>query len=160
MVKIGNKFLLGRATVLGLVLAFSAFLGGRTSIAWGVGMQAAPATTDTAKEFAGTWNWMLHGTRAVTLVLTPSGSGFTGSLTNIEGIQLDQDGTVLRIEPGDGTTPILSAALDGPVMHFKTKDGDDETEWTVTLKGSGNAEVRGRGPEGPAMKPIAAEKAR
>ena len=103
---------------------------------------------------------MFKGKSVVTMVLAPSSAGFIGSITAIQGIDLDNDGSILKIEPGEGTIPIFKTALDGSVLHFATKDEDDTAEWTVTLKADGNAEVRGVAVGVPAMKPIAAEKVR
>ena len=143
MVMIRKKVLLRRATVVGLAFVLSAPFSKGELLESRMSPQAMSQPTNAAAQFTGTWHWMCKGKSAVTMILSPSGAGFTGSVTAIEGIQLDTDGTVLRIDPGDGTTPILNASLDGSVLHFETKDGDDETEWTVTLKDSGNAEVRG-----------------
>lgn len=125
------------------------------------GAQSVSQPTDATVKFAGTWHWMCNGKSVVTMILRPSGTGFTGSVSAIEGIQLDKDGTVLNIEPGAGTTPLSQSSLDGAVLRFKIKD-EDETEWTMTLKEDGTARLQGKVPEGegPAMKPIEAKKAR
>jgi hypothetical protein len=103
---------------------------------------------------------MLKGKSVATMTLAPSGAGLSGSLTAIQGIQLDNDGTVLAIEPGEGMIPILKTSLDGSVLHFTTKDEDDTVEWAVTFEGRWKCRGTGcwagspcdeanSGPEGP-----------
>ncbi len=151
---------LSRAAVFRLALAtISTFAAGGVRAST-MSLQAISEPSNSATKFTGTWHWMFKGKSVVTMVLAPSEAGFTGSITALQGIQVDEDGSLLGIEPGEGTIPILNASLDGSVLHFATKDGDDKVEWTVTLKDDGNAEVRGVGAEAPAMKPIAAEKVR
>jgi hypothetical protein len=151
------SLLLGAA--FGLALAIATPLA-RAIITPAMSLQASSGPSSIETKFEGTWHWMLKGKSVATMILAPSGAGLSGSLTAIQGIQLDSDGTVLAIEPGEGTIPILKTSLDGSVLHFTTKDEDDTVEWAVTLKDDGNAEVRGVGPGAPAMKPIAAQKAR
>jgi hypothetical protein len=159
MMLIEKRLLLSRAAVIGLVLATSATFGSGVVLASAMSLQSSSESSPAAK-FTGTWHWMFKGKSVVTMVLAPSGAGFIGSITAIEGIDLDHDGSILKIEPGEGTIPISKASLDGSVLHFTTKDEDDTAEWTVTLKDDGNAEVRGVAAGAPAMKPIAAEKVR
>jgi hypothetical protein len=160
MMPIEKRLLLSRAAVFGLVLATSATFGAGAVLASAMSLQAISEPSTTAARFTGTWHWMFKGKSVVTMVLAPSEAGFIGSITAIQGIDLDNDGSILKIEPGEGTIPISKTSLDGSVLHFTTKDEDDTAEWTVTLKDDGNAEVRGVAAGAPAMKPIAAEKIR
>ena len=160
MMLIEKRFSLSRAAVFGLALATSATFGAGAVLASAMSLQAISEPSNTAAKFTGTWRWIFKGKSVVTMVLAPSGEGFTGSLTAIQGIDLDNDGSILKIEPGEGTIPIFKTSLDGSVLHFTTKDEDDTVEWAVTLKDDGNAEVQGVAAGAPAMKPIAAEKVR
>jgi hypothetical protein len=159
MILIEKRLSLLRAAVFGLALA-SATFGAGVVLASAISLQASSEPSNTAPKFTGTWHWMFKGKSVATMVLAPSGTGFIGSVTAIQGIDLDNDGSILKIEPGEGTIPILNTSLDGSVLHFTTKDADDAVEWAVTLKDDGNAEVRGVAVGAPAMKPIAAEKVR
>jgi hypothetical protein len=160
MMLIEKRLLLSGAAAFGLALATSATFGAGAVLASAMSLQAISQSSNAAAKFTGTWHWMFKGKSVVTMVLAPSGAGFTGSITAIQGINLDNDGSILKIEPGEGTIPISNTSLGGSVLRFTTKDEDDTAEWTVTLKDDGNAEVQGVEAGAPAMKPIAAVKVR
>jgi hypothetical protein len=136
-----------------------------TSIAFGVGAVLAHAlqaptsskAPDTAERFAGTWHWMFDGRSFATMVLLPTGSGFTGTVTPSR-IKLNDDGGLLRAAPGEDATPkpIGMATLEGSVLRIKVSDG---FQFIVTLKDATHAEIHPVGAP-PKMKPIQAEKAR
>ena len=70
-------------------------------------LQATSDPSRTAAKFTGTWLWMFKGKSVVMMVLAPSGAGFIGSITATLGIDLDNDGSILKIEPGGGHNPYI-----------------------------------------------------
>jgi beta-lactamase regulating signal transducer with metallopeptidase domain len=146
---------LSRAGLIGLALATSFLFGSSTVLARAVSLQEASASTNTAQKFAGTWHWMFHGQRFVTMILVQNGSGITGSVTPSR-IALDDDGELSRAEPSDNSTPapISKTKLEGNALHITVMEG---VEFIVTLKDATHAEIHPIGAP-PNMKPIQAER--
>jgi beta-lactamase regulating signal transducer with metallopeptidase domain len=147
---------LSRAGVMALTLAASITFGASAVLAHAMTLQATSESPNTAAKFTGTWHWMFDGNSFATMVLLPSGSGFTGSITP-SAIALDDDGKLSHADPtGDPPSPIAKSSLEGADLHLTLADG---MQFTVTLKDDMHAEVHpGKAP--PNMKPIPAEKVR
>lgn len=112
----------------------------------------------TAKDFAGTWHLLFQGTPFATLILDRKGDQLTGSMTN-EHIHTDENGKIDIAEPVAGSTPIARTAMESGALHIVEKDGDDETEWAMTLTSATTAELRPAGEGAPTnVGPIQLEK--
>lgn len=128
----------------------------------GAGIQAATQTAGpehpAAKDFSGTWNWMFEDKRFATMTLNQNGNELTGSMTNGH-IDLDERGRITAATPAKGTTPIVKTTFEDGKLILLTKDGDDETEFAMTLTSPSTAELRfyGNGAPGNAQ-PIRLEK--
>jgi beta-lactamase regulating signal transducer with metallopeptidase domain len=147
---------LSNAGLIGLVLAISMTFGAGVVLARATSLESGPGSSDASKAFAGTWHWMFQGKSFSTMILTRSGSGFTGSVTQSR-IALNDDGELRKADPSDNTTPqqITKATLEGSTLHVNVMDG---FEFTVTLVDDTHAQIRPIG--APAnMQPIQAEKA-
>jgi hypothetical protein len=98
---------------------------------------------------------MFKGRSFSTMILTPDGTGFSGSVTGSK-IALDDQGYLSKADPSDDSTPsqITKAVREGSALHVTVGDG---FEFLVTLKDDRHAEIHPVG--APAnMKPISAEK--
>jgi hypothetical protein len=104
----------------------------------------------TARDYAGTWDFMLNGKPFATMVLKQNGDGFTGAITNCT-LDMDNDGHITGATPGEGYTPIVSTSLMQNGLRIVQKDGDDETEWEMTLLSATRAEMRMAGENAPAV---------
>lgn len=101
---------------------------------------------------------MFDGKVFATMTLRREGDRFTGSVTNGT-IGLDTEGKIASAAPAPGSAEIIKTSLEGETLHVVTKDGEETTEWLVTLKSPQLAEVRVTGPGIPAnFPPIRAEK--
>ncbi|HLK20022.1 MAG TPA: hypothetical protein VKT81_13760 [Bryobacteraceae bacterium] len=91
------------------------------------------------------------------MILTRSGAGFTGSITESR-IELNDDGGLLHADPSENTAPkpIAKGKLEASTLRITVSDG---FEFTVTLKDDTHAEIRPVGAPSN-MKPILAEKVR
>jgi len=149
---------LSRAGLIGLALATSFLLGSGTVLARAVSLQEAPASTNTAQSFAGTWHWMIRGRSFATMILVQNGSGITGTVTPSH-IALDDDGYLSRADPTDDSTPspISKTKLEGNGLRVTIGDGDQPFEFIVILKDATHAEIHPVGAP-PIMKPIQAER--
>lgn len=91
------------------------------------------------------------------MILTRSGAGFTGSITESR-IALNDEGGLLHADPSEDTTPktIAKGKLEGSTLRVMVSDG---FEFIVTLTDDTHAEIRPVGAPSN-MKPIIAEKVR
>jgi hypothetical protein len=111
--------------------------------------------TATAKQFVGTWNWVLHDRHFATMILEQRGDQFGGSMTNCS-IDMDKDGKVTKAVATEGSSPIARAEFDKGVLHIVDQDGD---EWTMTLTSDTTAQLRAAGAGAPTnAEPIRLEK--
>ena len=110
--------------------------------------QAGAVEHASAKEYAGTWNWMFEDRRFATMTLNQSGDQLTGSMTNGH-IDLDERGRIARATAVKGTTPIVKATFEDGKLILLAKDGDDETEFAMTLTSPSTAELRFHGDGAP-----------
>jgi hypothetical protein len=147
---------LSRTGVIGLALATSITFAAGAVLAHSMSLQASSKPSNTAERFAGTWHWMFDGRSFATMILTRSGSRFTGTVTPSR-IALNDDGTLRRADPSEDSTPkpITKASLEGSALHITT----DGFEFIATLKDDTHAEIHPVGAP-PNMKPIPAEKVR
>jgi hypothetical protein len=157
MMLTGQRLSLSRAGLIGLVLATSITFGAGAVLAHAMSLQTNSDPSTTTGTFAGTWHWMFEGRTFATMILVRSGSNFTGSVTESR-IALKGDGSLLRADPSDDTTPkqITRATLEGSSLHITMADG---FEFTVTKKDDTHAEIHPMGAP-PNMKPISAEEVR
>jgi hypothetical protein len=101
---------------------------------------------------------MFKGRSFSTMILTPDGTGFSGSVTGSK-IALDDQGYLSKADPSDDSkpSPIRKAVMEGSALHVTIEDGNQPFEFVVTLKDDRHAEIHPVG--APAnMKPIPAEK--
>jgi hypothetical protein len=150
-----KRLSLSRAKVIGLVLATSIEFGAGTILTYAMSLQVKSEHSNAAKQFARTWHRMFDGRSFVTIILVPTGSGFTGTVTPSR-IKLNDDGALLRAVPGEDATPkpIDKAMLEGSALRINVSDG---VQFTVTLNDDTHAEIHPMGaPQD--MKAIPAEK--
>jgi len=120
---------------------------------------AQPAGVYGAKDFAGTWHWMFQGKPFATIVLEQNGDQFTGSITH-GSIDIGSDGKITSAVAAEGSSPVIRTAFQNGVLRIVEKDGDDETEWAMTLNSATTAELRIAGADAPpAAEPVRLEKA-
>jgi hypothetical protein len=118
---------------------------------------AAPAAVK-AKDFAGTWNWMFQDKRFATMTLEQQGDQVTGTMTNGH-IDLDELGKITNASSVTGSTPIVKTTMEDGRLILLAKDGEDETEFAMTLTSPSTAELRFHGDGAPARaQPIRLEK--
>jgi hypothetical protein len=116
---------------------------------------AHSGATATAKQFVGTWNWVLHDRHFATMILEQRGDQFGGSMTNCS-IDMDKDGKVTKAVATEGSSPIARAEFDKGVLHIVDQDGD---EWAMTLTSDTTAQLRAAGAGAPTnAEPIRLEK--
>ena len=158
MVLTKKKLSLSRTRAIVLLLATSTIFGAGAVLAHVTSVQANSDTSKTAEKFAGTWHWMFDGRSFSTMILVPSGTAFTGSVTPSR-IMLNDDGSLQSADPAEDSTPspIAKAAMEGSGLHVTVKDGNETFDFMMTLKDETHAEIRPIGAP-PNMKPIAAEK--
>jgi beta-lactamase regulating signal transducer with metallopeptidase domain len=151
---------LSRVGLVALVLAASISFGSGAMLARATSLQATSGPSNSTQAFAGTWHWMFKGRSFSTMILTPDGTGFSGSVTGSK-IALDDQGYLSKADPSDESTPssITKAVREGNALHVTLGNGDQPFEFLVTLKDDTHAEIHPVG--APAnMKPIPAEKVR
>lgn len=150
-----TMFSLSRTSAFGLALVASLNFGAGGVLAQAMSPQASSESSNTARNFAGTWHWMFEREPFATMVLTWDGSSLSGSVTGSH-IALNDDGTLMRADSDEDSTPkaITKATLEGSALHVTAADG---FQFTMTLKDDNHADIHPGG--APAnMKPIPAEK--
>jgi hypothetical protein len=134
-----------------LLLGGARVIRAQTPPSAGVGEHAA-------KDYAGTWNWMFEDRRFATMTLTQNGDQLTGSMTNGH-IDLDERGRITSAAAAKGTTPIVKTTIEDGKLILLARDGDDETEFAMTLTSPSTAELRFHGDGAPGnAQPIRLEK--
>jgi hypothetical protein len=149
---------LSRVGLVALVLAASITFGSGAMLARATSLQAAPGPSNGTQAFAGTWHWMFKGRSFSTMILTPDGTGFRGSVTGSK-IALDDQGYLSKADPSDDSTPspITKTVMEASALYVTIRDGNQPFEFLVTLKDDTHAEIHPVA--APAnMKPIPAEK--
>ncbi|WP_263351293.1 M56 family metallopeptidase [Acidicapsa acidisoli] len=152
-----NRVQLSRAALSGLILATSIAMSVGAVLAHAMSLQTSSDLSAPGEKFAGTWHWMFQGRSFATMTLVRSGTNYTGSATQSR-IALKRDGTLLRADPSDDTTPkqITRATPEGASLHVTVEDG---FQFILTEKDGSRAEIHPVGAP-PNMKSIAAEKVR
>jgi len=152
-----KNHVLSRTRAFALALAAIVTFSGGAVLAHATSFEASSRASKTAEKFAGTWHWMFNGSSFSTMILTRSGAGFTGSITESR-IELNDDGGLLHADPSENTAPkpIAKGKLEASTLRITVSDG---FEFTVTLKDDTHAEIRPVGAPSN-MKPILAEKVR
>lgn len=121
-------------------------------------VQARPEAHAAAKEYAGTWNWMFEDRRFATMTLNQDGDQLSGSMTNGH-IDLDERGRITGATSAKGTTRIVKTTFEDDKLILLARDGDDETEFAMTLTSPSTAELRFHGDGAPGnAQPIRLEK--
>lgn len=145
---------LSHAGLVALVLAASTTFGLGTMLAHATSMHPESSISNSTQAFAGTWHWMFKGRSFSTMILTPDGPGFSGSITGSK-IALDNEGYLSKADPtDDAPAQITKAVMEGSALHITVGGWG---EFLVTLKDDTHAEIHPVG--APAnMKPIPAEK--
>lgn len=146
-----------RTRAIALALAMGVTFSAGALLAQTMSFQASSKASRTSEKFAGTWHWMFEGRSFSTMILTRSGAGFTGSITESR-IALNDEGGLLHADPSEDTTPktIAKGKLEGSTLRVMVSDG---FEFIVTLTDDTHAEIRPVGAPSN-MKPIIAEKVR
>jgi hypothetical protein len=88
---------------------------------------------------------MFDGKVFATMILEPRGEQFGGSITNGT-IDVDGEGKIVSATPAPGSAEIVKTSIEGNTLHVFSKDGDETTEWAITLKSPQVAEVKAAGP--------------
>ena len=147
-----------RAGFSSAVLAILLLIGWMQAGRFQVSAQVAAAQQVGVKDFAGTWNWMFEDRRFATMSLKQDGDQLTGSMTNGH-IDLDERGRIANASAIKGTTPIVKTTMQGGKLILLARDGDDETEFAMTLTSPSTAELRFYGDGAPQnAQPIRLEK--
>lgn len=150
---------LKRAGLAILAFVLMVVFGSGAAVARAVSLQT-PGSAPSAQSFAGTWHWVFKGRSFVTMVLVPSGPGFSGTVTGSK-IALADDGELSKADPTDenAPSPIAKGVVEGNVLHVTVMDAGQPFKFLVTLRDETHAEVHPIG--APAnMKPIQAERVR
>ena len=104
----------------------------------------AAQDTEAQKKFAGTWEAKLKDKVICTLKLR-AGEQISGE-TEACSMNVDANGDLQERdapEPSDTSPePILNAKLQGDVLLFEEKDGDEVLKFELNLIGQGRAELR------------------
>jgi len=146
------------AMVCGVALAGLVLFVGNRALQAQAPPRAAGTDNVAVKDFAGTWNWMFEDRRFATMRLTRDGDQLTGSMTN-GNIDLDERGRITSATAAKGTTPIVKTTIEHGKLILLARDGDDETEFAMTLTSPSTAELRFHGDGAPGnAQPIRLEK--
>jgi hypothetical protein len=132
------------AVVCRVALAGTFLMGGIHARHVLASAQSGAADRPAVKDFAGTWNWMFEDRRFATMTLKQDGNDLTGSMTNGH-IDLDERGRISGAKAEKGTTPIVKSILEDGNLILLARDGDDETEFAMTLTSPSTAELRFHG---------------
>ena len=110
------------------------------------------------KDFAGTWNWMFEDRRFATMTLNQDGDQLTGSMTNGH-IDFDERGKISGATAAKGNTPIVKSTMHDGKLILLARNGEEETEFAMTLTSPSTAELRFDGDGAPQnAQPIRLEK--
>jgi beta-lactamase regulating signal transducer with metallopeptidase domain len=134
---------LSRVGLVALLLAASLAFGSGAMLARATSLHAASGPSNNTQAFAGTWHWMFKGRSFSTMILTPDGTGFSGSVTGSK-IALDDQGYLSKADPSDNSrpSPITKAVVEGSALHVTIEDGNQPFEFLVTLKDDRHAEIQ------------------
>jgi hypothetical protein len=131
----------------GILMAAALFPVGWLADSSALYAQAKPAATS-AKDFAGTWNWMFQDKRFATMTLEQRADGLAGTITNVS-IELGKDGKIAKATSHEGEASITRASVDAGVLHIFERDGEGEIEFAMTLISDTTAELRFVGADAP-----------
>ncbi len=95
----------------------------------------------TAKDFAGTWNWMFKDRRFATLVLNVKDNQLAGTVTH-EWMNMDEQGRITGAEPRPGSSPISKTFIKNGTLSILEKIDGEDMEWAMTLTSPTSAELR------------------
>ncbi len=108
------------------------------------------------KKFIGEWQ-AKYREKVVCTIRLEAGEPISGQSENCN-INVDANGDLKEPDPAnqpDQANPILNPKLQGPMLSFEEKDGDDVLKFEFTLVGDGKAELKiVNAPAGMAIKPI------
>jgi hypothetical protein len=101
---------------------------------------------------------MFGDKRFATMTLEQKGDQLTGTMTNGH-IDMDGQGKITNAARETGSTPIVKSTMEDGKLVLLAKDGQDETEFAMTLTSPSTAELRFHGEGAPAnAEPIRLEK--
>jgi hypothetical protein len=94
----------------------------------------------TSQRFAGTWLADHAGTTYVRLVLRGADDALAGTLS-LGNVQVDDRGDVKTVTAAKSAGPVFDVHVNGAVLSFARKDGDDTDHFEVRLTSADNAEL-------------------
>jgi hypothetical protein len=132
----------GWLTASSQVVAAQAFKGEALSVSVPQDQEDKPPEKPQPRDFVGTWKASFQGKTFTVLTLTLENDKLAGTLSTGE-VDLADDGEVSNVnqEVGEART-IFDIKLDGQILSFKDKDGDDVNSLEMKLTGENRAELR------------------
>lgn len=130
----GSKALLAAVTVV---------LGGTSIGASALSINAVQQLDrQSAGKFAGVWQMKHDGVAVITVKLTQSASGLSGSIAG--NLELDDDGNLIAGDDSAGLPldPVSDLVIDGDKLTFKLKSEDPALEFEMRLVDENKAEIR------------------
>jgi len=94
----------------------------------------------TSQRFAGTWLADHAGTTYVRLVLRGADDALAGTLS-LGDVQVDERGEVKTVTAVKSAGPVFDVRVNGAVLSFARKDGDDTDRFEMRLTGADGAEL-------------------
>jgi hypothetical protein len=94
----------------------------------------------TSQRFGGTWLADHAGTTYVRLVLRGADDALTGTLS-LGDFQVDARGELKTVTAVKNADPVFNVRVNGAVLSFSRKDGDDTDRFEMRLTGADNAEL-------------------
>jgi hypothetical protein len=95
----------------------------------------------TAKDFAGTWNWMFRDKRFATMILNVKDNQLEGTVTN-ESMRMNDQGRITDAERRPGASAITKASLSNGKLSIVEATAEEELHWAMTLTSPTTAELR------------------
>ncbi len=123
--------------------------GSRAGVAQTPAAQFVGSDHATAKDFAGTWNWMYKDKRFATMTLNLDGNQLAGTVTN-EWMSMNEQGRITGAESRPGSSVITKASMNNGKLSIVEKTDGEELEWAMTLTSPTTAELRIAGADAPA----------
>jgi beta-lactamase regulating signal transducer with metallopeptidase domain len=128
-----------RAVVVTIV-AMVTLLGSTAMLAHAFAFESAQSVTAQGDRFAGKWVLQYEGEAFATLILVPSDSGYSGSMTNGD-VQISSEGHIISAKAHSGSSKIASTQQSGSALVINVHDGDDTFTWKLVLKDATHAEL-------------------
>ena len=124
------------------VVAHQAFKGAVPSVSVLQDKVGKPPENPQPRDFVGVWKASFQGKTFTVLVLKLENDKLAGTLSTGE-VDLADDGEVSNVNQEVGEArAIFDIKLDGQILSFKDKDGDDVNSLEMKLTGENRAELR------------------